>query len=53
MFEKNKIIQTYTNLSTTSMICPTCKTPMILCHYCGGGFYWFCSRCNSTVDRTE
>ena len=38
MFEKNKMIQTYTNKTTTSMICPTCKIPMLQCQYYGGGF---------------
>lgn len=53
MFEnKIKINQTYTSVSTTSMFCPTCRTPMLLCQYFGGGFYWRCYRCGSKVERT-
>ena len=53
MFEKNKMIQTYTNKPTTIIICPTCNIPMLLRQYYGGGFYWFCGRCSCTVERTN
>ncbi len=52
MFEKNKVKQTYTNSPTTTIFCPTCNIPILLCHSCGGGFYWICGKCGSRVERT-
>ena len=51
MFEKNKIIQTYTNKPTTAIFCPTCNIPMLLCQSYGG-FYWVCGQCNCKVEKT-
>lgn len=44
MFERNKIAQTYTNKSTTTILCRTCNIPMIQYQSCGG-FYWICGKC--------
>ena len=52
MFEKDKMTQTYTNKSTTSIICPNCNIPMLQYQYYGGGFYWMCGRCGCKVERT-
>ena len=35
------------------MICLSCKKTMIKCTYTGGGIYWLCPNCNSTVESTS
>ena len=52
MFKKNKIKQTYTNKPSTTIFCPTCNIPMLLCQYFGGGIYWVCGNCDCKVERT-
>ena len=51
-FKKNKIIQTYTNKPSTTIFCPTCNIPMLLCQYFGGGIYWVCDNCGCKAEIT-
>lgn len=37
---------------TDSIICPTCKIPMLQCQSYGGGVYWVCSKCGCKVEQT-
>lgn len=48
----NTYKQTHTNKPSTSILCPTCNTPMVQCQYYGGGIYWLCDKCGCKVERT-
>lgn len=52
MFEKDKMIQTYTNKPTIAILCPTCNIPMVQYQSYGGGIYWVCGTCGCKVERT-